>query len=381
MLSRRFCIKPTAPLTRPRPSCALGRRKPPTRSIQSPAGGDGGGDIGGGTGGGGSGGGGGNDDNSSWHLPGGLRYSGAWALCTECLALWQHHKAAARDAERRAQLFDGAASLSQSSGDAAGREATVSIIVPALNEEAGLEATLRYLQKQLQPAAAEIIVVDGGSSDRTVSVARRCGVRVVQAGRGRARQMNAGAAAAKGQILVFAHADTQPPQALVAEVRRQLSQPNVVLGGFRPLIEFEGKPLRAFSANNTLKTYYGPLLLRPLSFLRGLRCLFGDQTLFCRAADFRNVGGYDGRLPIMEDADLCIRLQMTGPVECSKRRRGRVVQVNSVPNRTSGRRLAQWGGLRATAIHVIIGLSWYCGATPEQLRGIYHRLYTDLYRG
>ncbi|KAL4856264.1 putative mycofactocin biosynthesis glycosyltransferase MftF [Chlorella vulgaris] len=363
MISPQSSIKPTAPLRRPRPSCALGRRKPPARSVQSPAGGDGGGDIGGGTGGSGSGGGGGSDDNSSsWHLPGGLCCAGAWALCTECLALWQHRKAAARDAERRAQLFDGAGSLSQSSGDAAGREATVSIIVPALNEETGLEGTLRYLQKQLQPAAAEIIVVDGGSSDRTVSVARRCGVRVVHAGRGRARQMNAGAAAAKGQILVFAHADTQPPQALVAEVRRQLSQPNVVLGGFRPLIEFEGKPLRAFSANNTLKTYYGPLLLRPLSFLRGLRCLFGDQTLFCRAADFRNVGGYDGRLPIMEDADL----------SC---------WVNSVPNHTSGRRLAQWGGLRATAIHVIIGLSWYCGATPEQLRGIYHRLYTDLYRG
>ena len=70
--------------------------------------------------------------------------------------------------------------------------------------------------------------------------------------------------------------------------------------------------LRFFSANNTLKSYYGPLLLRPLSFLRGLRCLFGDQTMFCRAADFRRVGGFDGRLPIMEDADLCIRLHMAG---------------------------------------------------------------------
>jgi hypothetical protein len=118
--------------------------------------------------------------------------------------LWQHRKAAARDAERRAKLFDGAGSLSESGGDAAGREATVSIIVPALNEEAGLEATLRYLQQQLQPAAAEIIVVDGGSSDRTVSVARRCGVRVVHAGRGRARQMNAGAAAAKGATALSA---------------------------------------------------------------------------------------------------------------------------------------------------------------------------------
>jgi hypothetical protein len=61
--------------------------------------------------------------------------------------------------------------------------------------------------------------------------------------------------------------------------------------------EHEGRPLRFFSANNTLKTYYGPALLRPLSFARGLRCLFGDQSLFCRAADFRWAAGLGTGLP------------------------------------------------------------------------------------
>jgi hypothetical protein len=57
-----------------------------------------------------------------------------------------------------------------------------------------------------------------------------------------------------------------------------------------------------------------------------------------------------------------------------------VVQLNRTPNHTSGRRLASWGRVHATAVHVVIGLSWYCGATPQQLRGIYDRLYTDVYR-
>jgi glycosyltransferase involved in cell wall biosynthesis len=113
---------------------------------------------------------------------------------------------------------------------------TVSIIIPVLNEELCIEATLRHVQRQLAPAASEVVVVDGGSSDATVALARRCGARVVQAGRGRARQMNAGAAAASGDILVFLHADTRPPEGLVAEVRRALGQAGVVLGGFRPRI-------------------------------------------------------------------------------------------------------------------------------------------------
>ncbi|KAL4451511.1 hypothetical protein ABPG75_007173 [Micractinium tetrahymenae] len=321
---------------------------------------------------------------------------------------------AARDVVRREELFPSssseqlptlgpqqAAAASAKGAPLLAARPSVSTIVPVLNEEAGLEATLRYLQQELHPPAQEIIVVDGGSTDRTVQVARRCGVRVVAAGRGRARQMNAGAAVARGKVLgrlvqqiggiagavlscccdvlVFVHADTRPPPSLLPEALAALRRPQVVLGGFRPVIEHEGKPLRFFSANNTLKTYYGPLLLRPISFLRGLRCLFGDQTLFCRAADFRRVGGYDSRLPIMEDADLCIRLHMAGPA-ARPGRRGQVVQVTSVPNRTSGRRLASWGSLHATAVHVLIGLSWYVGASPQQLVSIYHRLYTDVYR-
>ncbi len=226
----------------------------------------------------------------------------------------QYRGMTVRDARRRAELFPSYSSEpppvrgpQQAAAGAAPGAPTlpanpaVSIIVPALNEEAGLEATLRYLQRELSPPAAEIIVVDGGSTDRTAQVARRCGVRVLAAGRGRARQMNAGAAAAKGgllgrhgplhwhvgcrchakrrcmpwcmvrravlarlalplplaiprsrppqprcwpprprfppgDVLIFVHADTRPPPSLLPEALAVLRRPQVVLGGFRPVI-------------------------------------------------------------------------------------------------------------------------------------------------
>ncbi|KAL4428847.1 hypothetical protein ABPG77_005285 [Micractinium sp. CCAP 211/92] len=388
---RPFANQPASWVAQQQRRAAL-RRKRLQERICARGNGGGNGDGGGGSGGSGGGGSGGSGSSGpGWRVP--LLWVAAWAATAEVYSELQYRGMAVRDARRRAELFPSDSSepppLRGPQQAAAAAVApgvpplpanpAVSIIVPALNEEAGLEATLRYLQRELSPPAAEIIVVDGGSTDRTAQVARRCGVRVLAAGRGRARQMNAGAAAAKGDVLIFVHADTRPPPSLLPEALAVLRRPQVVLGGFRPVIEHEGKPLRFFSTNNTLKTYYGPLLLRPVSFLRGLRCLFGDQTLFCRAADFRRVGGYDSRLPIMEDADLCIRLHMAGTA-ARPGRRGQVVQVTAVPNRTSGRRLASWGRLHATAVHVIIGLSWYLGARPEQLVSIYQRLYTDVYR-
>lgn len=271
------------------------------RSPRCAASGDGGG-RGGGSSGGGSGGGDGSGGGRRRTFPLPLLYAAVWAVGTEALAALQYQEAVGRDAERRAELFGGGragrARHQQRQRAKLDPEApAVSIIVPTLNEEAGLARTLRCLQHGLQPAAAEVIVVDGGSSDRTVQVARRCGARVVQAGRGRARQMNAGAAAASGRvqaagarpaaarlrtaaalqrpaprsqsdcdvglpagslgpytldvllllpvpptslpagdIFVFAHADTTPPRTLVEVVRRTLARPAIVLGAFRPVI-------------------------------------------------------------------------------------------------------------------------------------------------
>ncbi|KAK9917082.1 hypothetical protein WJX75_000749 [Coccomyxa subellipsoidea] len=284
---------------------------------------------------------------------------------------------------------------------------TVSVIIPALNEEKQIEATVKCLL-HLYPPAHEVIVVDGGSTDRTVQLARAAGAIVLQSGKGRAVQMNHGARRATGEILCFLHADSTPPRSIVVAMRRALADRRTVLGGFRTVIELHNRPLLFMTGHQFLKTYYLPLLLRPPSFIRGLRCLFGDQTLFCRASDLWRVGGFDGSLPIMEDADLCIRMHEAGPdasapavqdsdsmltgamrssrqspldgVKHWAKRRGQVVMVNSPHAWTSGRRLQAWGNAHATAVHFILGMSWYLGATPQQMRNLYARLYTDVYR-
>ncbi|KAK9814993.1 hypothetical protein WJX73_004193 [Symbiochloris irregularis] len=263
-------------------------------------------------------------------------------------------------------------------------KATVSIIVPTWNEEAVLPGLLQNLS-QLCPPALEILVADGGSSDRTVQIAEAAGFKVVPSPKGRAAQMNFAAASAKGDILCFVHADSHLPERAVAVVRKTLGWRRTVLGGFRTNIRTgEGRLLRFMTLHHFIKSHYCPAVVRPLDYLRGLRCLFGDQTLFCTAAAFHGVGGYSRELPIMEDADLCLRLHLAGapsqrPSSC-KRRRGRIVQIWAPPAETSGRRLAAWGNLHATFVHFRIALAWYWGASPEQLVQLYNRLYTDKYR-
>ncbi|CAL5223858.1 g6445 [Coccomyxa viridis] len=280
---------------------------------------------------------------------------------------------------------------------------SVSIIVPALNERAQIEDSIRSLQS-LDPPACEIIVVDGGSTDGTEKLAKRAGATVITAPRGRARQMNAGAEVAEGDILCFLHADSRVPENTVAKIRKHLQDKRVVLGGFRTVIKDGDRPLIFMTAHQFIKTFYIAFLFRPLSFFRGARLLFGDQTLFCRACDFRRVGGYAPRLPIMEDADLCIRLHMAGPeapvrsreaaeaatgAETHEKhhflpawfhRRGKVIMILQPAAETSGRRLQAWGNPKATFVHFLIGLRWYLGATPEQLKALYMRMYTDDYR-
>ena len=106
-----------------------------------------------------------------------------------------------------------------------------------------------------------------------------------------------------------------------------------------------------------IETYYAPLLFRPHLFFRGGRLLFGDQVIFCRREQFAAVGGYNGDLPIMEEADLLIKLV----------RFGRVRQVNRVVE-SSDRRVAAWGFWKANGIYLAIGILWGVGYSPEKLK-------------
>jgi len=236
----------------------------------------------------------------------------------------------------------------------------VSIIMPTLNEGACLERSLRCLSI-LRPAVKEIIVVDAGSCDDTVAIAKAAGAKVIfSEWARRSVQMNLGAQQAQGEILCFLHGDTLVPDDLVSVIRAVLSDRSTVAGGFISLMT--GETTRwSTSIHNALKTYYAPLLFRPwLFFSRNLRILFGDQVIFCRKTDFDDCGGFDSSLSIMEDADFCIRLSA----------KGRIRQVKRVVF-SSDRRVAKWGTLKANFIYFAIGALWGIGVSDKALKQFY----------
>lgn len=236
----------------------------------------------------------------------------------------------------------------------------VSIIIPTLNEAMCLGRTLRYLSL-LSPPAWEVLVVDAGSEDDTVAIAQTAEVQVLNSDRrGRAMQMNQGAEAATGEILCFLHADTLVPDDLVAVIEQTLADPTVACGGFISLMAGPQTTRWSVSLHNFLKTYYAPLIFRPHLFFKGLRLLFGDQVIFCRRIDFWSCGGYDATLPILEEADLCLKLV----------RRGRIRQVNRIVQ-SSDRRVARWGVLKATALYLYIGFLWGTGVSATYLKKFY----------
>ncbi|MGB3616344.1 MAG: TIGR04283 family arsenosugar biosynthesis glycosyltransferase [Elainellaceae cyanobacterium] len=240
-----------------------------------------------------------------------------------------------------------------------------SIIIPTLNEVDCIGPTLLNLI-QLQPYPFEIVVVDGGSTDGTqAAIAQQAAISpipiiVIHHAPGRAVQMNAGAATAKGEMLCFLHADTWVPADVVGLIDQTLTPLDVVGGGFISLMQGPTVTRWGTSLHNYLKTFYAPLLFRPHLFLRGLRLLFGDQVIFCRAEAFLACGGFDPAMPIMEDGDLCLRLV----------RQGRLQLVNRVVF-SSDRRVAQWGPLRANLIYLMIGVLWGVGLPTPWLKRFY----------
>lgn len=237
----------------------------------------------------------------------------------------------------------------------------VSIIIPVFNEASRLGRTLRCLQR-LDPPAYEIMVVDGGSTDATVAIATQHQATVITIPqRGRAAQMNVGAEVATGEILCFVHGDTLVPDDLVTAVRQTLSNSAIAGGGFISVMAGAQTTRWGVTLHNALKTYYAPLLFRPYRFFRdGLRVLFGDQVIFCRRQDFWACGGFDVTLPIMEDADLCLRLSQLG----------RIHQLNRIVQ-SSDRRVAQWGTLKANFIYLAIGSLWAMGVSATWLKQFY----------
>ena len=223
----------------------------------------------------------------------------------------------------------------------------ISIIIPVLNEAKNIQDTLVLIQNHIKSSDIEIIVVDGGSTDRTVSIAKELGVIVIDSpARGRANQMNAGAAMATGDILLFLHADTRLPKNYAQLINNTLMQPNAIAGAFELAIDSPEKSLRLIEALVKLRSHFWSLP-------------YGDQALFMKRSTFNNLGGFPN-LAIMEDFALVKQLKNHGKIA-----------IAPAAVTTSSRRWDKLGVWRTTLINQLIIIGYYFGISPDKLRKFY----------
>lgn len=212
----------------------------------------------------------------------------------------------------------------------------LSVIIPTLNEEAHIEACLASTEG---PSLVERIVVDGGSRDRTVSIARSLGARVISSPRGRGRQMNAGARNASGDLLLFLHADTRLPPGYAETVRAALSLPGIAAGAFEFRLDATSPGLRFIER---VANWRSRLLQLP----------YGDQAIFLPSSRFHAVGGFP-ETTIMEDYEFIMGLKKFGRVYTAP-----------YPATTSARRWEKLGVWRATLLNEAVVVAYYLGVSP-----------------
>ena len=220
-------------------------------------------------------------------------------------------------------------------------EPRISVIVPALDEAGGIGAALAALQG-MRTRGHEVIVVDGGSRDRTAEIAAPLADRVIHAPRGRARQQNAGAAAARGEVLLFLHADTVLPADADRIVLEGLARSGRGWGRFDLRLSGNGGALRLLEWTINLR-----------SRLSGIAT--GDQAIFARREWFERAGGFPD-IPLMEDVALSTTL----------RRRGRPLCLHARAV-TSSRRWEERGLLRTVVLMWRLRLAYALGADPSRL--------------
>ena len=218
----------------------------------------------------------------------------------------------------------------------------ISVVVPALDEEDTIAAALASVREE----ADEVIVADGGSRDRTREQARQAGATVLEAPRGRGAQLQHGAAAARGDWLVFLHADTRLDPGWS---RALAAVPTASPGGaFRFAIDSPGRGYRAIEWGTRQRC-------------RFFRLPYGDQALFARRTAYDAIGGFRP-LPLMEDVDLVRRLRRLGPLS--------LLDCRAL---TSARRWEETGPLRRTLTNWSVLTLYALGVSPQRLAGLYAR--------
>lgn len=219
----------------------------------------------------------------------------------------------------------------------------ISVVIPVLNEEKTIAASLSALLP-LKPH--EIIVVDGGSSDRTLEICGSFRVKILSSGRGRARQMNHGARHATGDVLLFLHADTQLPQSAFHDIASALSDPRNLGGRFDVELAGEHWMLKVIGRMISYRS-------------RVTRVGTGDQAIFVRREVCERMGGYP-EIPLMEDIAFCRTLKRLGDVACLQ---SRVI--------TSGRRWEADGVWRTILRMWTLKSLYLAGVPPERLKQFY----------
>jgi rSAM/selenodomain-associated transferase 2 len=222
---------------------------------------------------------------------------------------------------------------------------TVSVIIPALNEESVLGDLLTCLQLQ---APHEVIVVDGGSQDRTIALAQAAGAQVLITDPGRAKQMNSGAAAATGDILLFLHADTLLEAGALDALRAAAQNPALLGGNFDTHFGGDDWVARSFNWIYRARLPFG--------------IFYGDSGIWVGRDFFLRTGGYRP-WPIMEDYELARRLHLAGP-------------LRFLPQKiyVSPRRWKNGGLLHALTVWVLIQAGYTLGVNPHRLAWMYKHI-------
>ncbi len=219
----------------------------------------------------------------------------------------------------------------------------ISIVVPVLNEATGINKLVEHIRCLEGADCCEIIVVDGDPEGGTVNAIADCAVVRIIGEQSRARQMNAGAAIAKGEFLVFLHADTELPIAAIPRITETLEDDSIVGGAFDAGVDTKSLAVRFVAMIARIKH-------------RINRVPFGDQAIFLRRDYFEKVGGFKD-IPLMEDVELMKRI----------RKRGDKIRIIGLRVKTSARRWRKEGLVLGVIRNFLLRVLFNMGVSPERL--------------